>query len=398
MDDHRHDREQRDVAVDGLHDEARHPPAGSPAEGEDAEHGRDGEQDQRDDTGAAVEVPEEGPFDHDALLAGRQARRGPLAGGDERAVGAGSSRAATPSFGRATRVRRRRAPRPLSRRCWRRRRTVRWRSRSATARRPDLRSAGRAGGGVRRRGGSSGGPGCWRSRAPRPRRRRPAGRRRPGASEIATCHGPPSGAAIRTSPPTLDQRRLAEVVLDGGGDQVGRPRLARGAEVEGGVRRNPDRRRRGRVRMSRQASSEGASAPRRVAREQGLDRRREPAEVPVVAQLHQGPAEQRVDQPGRGLGGPAGDLRPPPPAAGRPRPRCRPPRSRAQRSESSRKRLQVASTSATTHSASSTAADEGDRADVRPGTGRSRRPRAGRGSASRSRPAARRGGCRARRS
>ena len=137
---------------------------------------------------------------------------------------------------------------------------------------------------------------------------RPA--RRAGAAGAARrwrpCQGSPSGPAIRTSPPRLTSARLAELPLDRGGDQVGGPGLADGAEVEGGAGRDPDARRRGSSPMPARRRGPGARVGRRAAPCRRASRSWR--EVAVVAELDQGPAEQRVDQPAGLLGGLAGDL------------------------------------------------------------------------------------------
>ena len=145
----------------------------------------------------------------------------------------------------------------------------------------------------RRRRGPSGVPG-W-SRSPGPRRRgRPAPRPGPpGCSVTATCHGRPSGATTRTSPPTLTTRGAQALLLARGRDRGRRPRPSRSRRGRGRCRAGSAAGRR-RSRDLAATRRRAGSAPARVAGCVGaLDEQRE---VAVVAELDQRPSEQRAHQ------------------------------------------------------------------------------------------------------
>ena len=194
---------------------------------------------------------------------------------------------------------------------------------------------------------SSGGPACVDvASPPRSRPDRASRGAAPGCSETATDHGRPSGAATRTSPPRLTTAGTPSSRSIRGRRPGRRPRPCRSAPrssaVPSGTRIRPDA-----VEADRAPGVEAGRGRRRAGRERRR-RRCSSAEVPVVAELHQRPAEQRVDQAVGLLGGVAAPRRRRRPAAGRRRPSVPACRLARVRSESSRNRLQVASTSATT--------------------------------------------------
>ena len=128
-----------------------------------------------------------------------------------------------------------------------------------------------------------------------------------GRSDTATSQGSPSGAAIRTSPPRLTSAASpvsASIAAATRSAVHAFPTEPRSSAVCAGSRIAPP----GSRSMPRQESVPGASGegavPGRRARRHGGQQ----AEVAVVAQLHQGPAEQRVDDPVGRLGGLTGDV------------------------------------------------------------------------------------------
>ena len=300
------DRDQRQVAVQGLGDEARQPAAGPAAQGEHAQRGAGGQGDQQHQPGAPVEVPQQGVVAHAAVpSSGWVSGQAPTV---RTVPSAATSRASTPcrtsqSGARsprttaaveavlaATQV----APVAVTVRHtpatgWPVRGSSRWWRRTPCRRpAPHLRAGGGQAAAVERDQGLDRVAGALGDRD-RPRR----------------LQRPAVGAGEREVAADADHRRPGEPGGEARRDQVGRPGLAGRAQVQRGAGRDPER----------PVGVEAHLAPgvraRRGDRGGRGDRSRrlvvgalgEPGVVPVVAELHQRPAEQRVHQP---VGGPGG--------------------------------------------------------------------------------------------
>ena len=313
------------------------------------------------DAGAAVEVPEDGPFGHDALLGGIAAATGqppvvttaPSAGdqpgGDAvgrpaRPAPAGpSTTAAVLAVLAATQVGRWRSP------CARPRRPAapvrgssRW-WRTAPPRRPAPDPGAR--------GGEPAGAQVDQLRGARGRPGRSDDRDRP---RLAVGCGDPEVAA------QADQRRLARARARSRRRPGRRPTPCRGAEVERGAGRDPDRARPGRARCARQASVPGPGTAPGVgpacstARAQQVGSRGRSRAAPAAGRAAGGPARRSRGGLARDVDGGDQQRVDLDPAARR--------RLTRLRSESARNRLHVASTSSTTARARRSGGAERDRA------------------------------------
>ena len=147
-----------------------------------------------------------------------------------------------------------------------------------------------------------------------------AARCRPGRSDTAIVPGLAVGGGDPDVAAHADQRRLAELGLDRGSRSGRPPTPCRWSRGPGRCPPGPGSRRVGssRIRARRRSAARRRRSGRRGARSRSAGE--SGAEVAVVAQLHEGPAEQRVDQSVGAARPPRRRRRPRRPAAGRRRP------------------------------------------------------------------------------